>query len=329
MGDKQLQHLIISDIIRVAKELGKVPSRNEYISHPAAQFSQFNIVSNFGSWTTMMQASGLEYTRGKEKKNKQEICKRVFEKIKQEAEEKKSIVYPPQISSRHLFISDPHFPFQHPDFYDFLFALDDKHKFDRITCGGDEVDSHGFNFHDHDPDLLSPGHELEAAIKGLEPLWKRWPVMDMLESNHGSMAFRKAKHHGLPAHLIKSYNEILNAPAGVKWHEELVVQFSNGKKALVHHGYSPNILLASQKRAMSLIQFHFHSKFSIQYWKNIDDLFFAMQLSCMIDDTSRAFAYNKLGLERPIPGCGAVFDGLPKLLPMLLDARGRWTGVVP
>ena len=71
---------------------------------------------------------------------------------------------------------------------------------------------------------------------------------------------------GLPEKLIKSYEEVWEAPKGWKWHQELNLQFSNGKKAIAHHGYSSNVLLASKKRSTSLIQFHFHTNFSIQYW---------------------------------------------------------------
>ncbi len=319
-------HLIACEFKRVSEKLGRTPTRDEFVIE--SPFSKRTIEETFGSYTALLQSCGA-WERGHKRQNKEAIRKETFEHVQKEIQDKSKLIIPPKISSSHLFISDPHKPNSHPDFYPFLFALDDKYKFDRVTLGGDEIDAHGFSFHDHDPDLLSPGHELELAIKMLQPLYERWPEVDVLESNHGSMVYRKGKHHGLPRHVLKSYNDVLCAPKGWVWHEELEVQFSNGKKALVHHGYSPNILLASQKRAMSLIQFHFHSKFSIQYWANLSGMYFAMQCGCMINDKSAAFAYNRLTLERPIIGVGAVFDGLPRLFPMLLNSQGRWTGVVP
>jgi hypothetical protein len=325
LGAKGLARDIVHDVLRVKGDLGRFPTRVDYKRH--GKFSPTDIIEAFGSWAMMLRASGLGYTRGR--RDKQELRQRAHEHLLEEVARKRGLVIPPKISARHLFIPDQHEPYSHPDKNEFLFALDDKYKFDRITIGGDEIDGHAFSFHDHDPDLLSPGHELEAAIKRLEPLYKRWPIVDIVESNHGSLVYRKGKHHGLPRHVLKSYQEILRAPPGWTWHEEMVVQFSNGKKALVHHGISANALLASQKRAMSLIQFHFHTKLSIQYWQNKDDQYFAMQLSCLIDDTSAAYAYNKLHAERPIVAAGAVFDGQPRLFPMPLDSAGRWNRKVP
>lgn len=325
MRDKTIQHDIVADVVRVAREIGKIPTRNEYLAH--GRFSQYNVISQFSSYTMLLQAAGLEHTRGK--KDRAEIKSEEYEKLKKEVEEKKLSASPPPIISSLLCISDQHEPYGHEDKTDFLFALDDKYKFQRILIGGDEGDGHGWSFHDHDPDLHSPGKELEEAVRRLEPLYKRWPNADVLESNHGSLLYRKGKHHGIPRHMLRDYNEVLKAPPGWKWQEEFYYQFSNGKKAIAHHGYSSNALLAAQKRGMSLIQFHFHSKFSIQYWQNKEELMWALQCGCLIDDTSLAMAYNKLTIERPIIGVGAVFDGFPRLFPMPMDSKGRWNGIVP
>ena len=38
-----------------------------------------------------------------------------------------------------------------------------------------------------------------------------------------------------------------------------------------------------------------------------------------------AFGYAKNFKTRFIVGCGIIIDGIPRLLPMMLNARGRWT----
>lgn len=311
----------------VRQKLGRMPRRPEYLD--IAKVTTEDIMrATGGGYAKLVEISGLKFSAAG-KRDKQELRRQTFEHNIKEIEARRSVVLPPKISARHIFISDMHHPYGHPDMCAFLFALDDKYRFDRVTIGGDEIDGHSWSFHDKDPDLLSPGHELDLAIKKLQPLFNRWPEVDVLESNHGSLLFRKQKHHGLPRHVIKPYGEVLGAPPGWKWHDELIVQFSNGKKALVAHSYGSNPLQCSQKRGMSYITFHLHSKFSIQYWMNLDELMFAMQCGCLIDDFSRAFSYNKLTIERPIIGVGAVMDGMPRLFPMLLDKQGRWTGVVP
>lgn len=62
-------------------------------------------------------------------------------------------------------MSDLHYPFCHPDTVAFLRAIKNKYNPDKVVSLGDEVDFHGINFHYHDPDLPSPGDELNVAIK--------------------------------------------------------------------------------------------------------------------------------------------------------------------
>lgn len=69
---------------------------------------------------------------------------------------------------------------------------------------------------------------------------------------------------------------------------------------------------------MSCVQGHFHEKFKIYYWANPLGLYWAMQVGCLIDDDSLAFAYNNVNLKRPIIGCGVIVDGVPILEAMPL-----------
>jgi hypothetical protein len=227
-----------------------------------------------------------------------------------------------------LTISDLHAPYGHCDTIPFLKALKKKY-FKKglkvaVVLGGDEIDAHGVSFHDSDPDLMAPGDELEAAINHLKPIMELFPTAYILESNHGSLFYRKLKHHGIPRHVLKSYNQILEAPKGWKWRPELVLKVSNGQDVYFCHGKSSDVLKVSQGMSMNVVQFHFHEKFSISYWKNPNQLFWAAQAGCLIDDDKAAYAYNKLNLKRPIIGTVVIVQGQPVLEPMLMK-NGRWT----
>jgi len=322
---KKLAHAIVSDYLHISKELGRPPSQDYYLLNGI--YSKRNIDSAFGGWTQLIQAAGYQIPSVKKDKTQIEIA--VSNHIKKESQERKLYALPPMVY-HHVFVwSDRHRPYSHPDTIQFLIAIKRKYKFDLVIDIGDGEDFHGMSFHDKDPDLLSPGHELEKIIEQSQEIYKEFPNVLTCESNHGSLVYRKGKHHGFPRHVLKSYREVLQAPEGWEWHHEIIIQMSDGRKCLFHHGYSANTLLASQKRGMSLVQGHFHSKFGIQYWENATDKFFAAQTGCLIDDKSYAFAYNKLGLERPILGCLRIENGVPHLLPMHLDRSGRWNGVVP
>lgn len=227
-------------------------------------------------------------------------------------------------NQRVLFISDLHHPYAHPDSYQFLKYLKKKYNPDRVICLGDELDYHAISFHEHSPELFGPSDELQEAINRIKPLFKLFPQMDIIESNHGSLVYRKGKFHGLPRHVFKSYREIIGAPRSWKWHFDLTITLSNGSPCYIHHGKSSNGLKLSQAMGMCTVQGHYHESFGIEYWANPLGLFWHMQCACLVNNHSLAFEYNRTNLKRPIIGTGLAINGLPVLEPMVLDKAGRW-----
>lgn len=217
-----------------------------------------------------------------------------------------------------LFISDMHIPYHHKNLIPFLKGLKDKYKPTRVICLGDELDLHSLSFHDSDPDLMSAGDELKEAMKVIKQVEELFPVMDLVDSNHGSLAYRKAKHHGIPQHFIKGYNEVLEVGDGWKWHHDLIVKLPNGEDVYVCHGKAARGVQLSQNMGMSVVQGHHHSEFNIHYWANPKHLHFSVQCGSLIDDKSLAMAYNKLTLKRPIIGTALIVNGIPMLEAMPL-----------
>lgn len=230
---------------------------------------------------------------------------------------------------RVLVVSDLHAPYYHPDTIPFLKAIKKHINPDRVILTGDEIDGHCISFHDTDPDLpFSPSSELEKAIEHLEPLYELFPKADVLESNHGSLVYRRGKHGGLPRSVFRSYREILNAPTGWKWHSDLKIRLSDGQDCYFHHGRSPRATIVAQSMAMNYVQGHHHSIFEVVYHSSPRGLFWAVTTGCLIDDKALAFSYNKLQMRRPIIGVTVILDGQPKLLPMVLNNQNRWTGKI-
>ena len=221
-------------------------------------------------------------------------------------------------NSRILWISDLHAPYHHKNSIKFLRELHEKYNFTRIICGGDEADLHSLNFHGVDPDLPSAGDELVLVKEFMAELAELFPVMDILESNHTSLAYRRAFKAGISRGYMKSYNEIFDVPDTWLWHDDLIIDLPNGQACYFCHGKSTNGLRLSRNMACNVVQGHYHSKFSIEYWSNPRNLYWSMQAGCLIDDRAMAMAYNKLTLERPIIGTGVIIDSIPVLEPMKL-----------
>lgn len=229
-----------------------------------------------------------------------------------------------QDNSRVLLISDLHIPYHHPDSIAFLKHLKEKYNPTRVICLGDELDKHALSYHDSDPDLPSAGDELRKALPVIKELFELFPVMDIIESNHGSLVWRKAKTFGIPKHYIKSYNDVLEVDDGWKWSFDLTLDLPNGQKCYVHHGKSAKVIQLSQQMGMNAVQGHYHESFKIDYWGNPNGLFWGMQCGCLIDDDSLAFSYNNVNIKRPVIGTGLIIDSIPVLEPMILDENGRW-----
>lgn len=227
-------------------------------------------------------------------------------------------------NSRILFISDMHIPYHHQDLIPFLQYLKDKHNPTRVICLGDELDKHALSYHDSDPDLPSAGDELRKSLPVIKELYDMFPTMDIIESNHGSLVWRKAKTFGIPKHYIKGYNDVLEVGDGWKWSFDLTITLPNGQKCYVHHGKTNNVTKLSQQMGMCAVQGHYHESFKIDYWGNPNGLFWGMQCGCLIDDDALAFSYNNVNIKRPVIGTAVIIDSQPILEPMLLNGEGRW-----
>ena len=233
-------------------------------------------------------------------------------------------------NKRILCISDLHIPYQHRDAFKFLDAVNEKYKPDSHVCLGDEIDGNTISFHDKDPDLpFSPSSELKQSIYELKDLYAIFPRMNVIDSNHGSLIFRKAKIASIPLSVFRPWSEVLEAPKGWKWTYDLTLKMSNGKHVYFHHGLSNNALRCSQNKSMSYVQGHYHTKFEIMYWANSIDLFWGVTSGCLIDHKSLAFAYAKNTLPKPILGCTMIIEGHPVLIPMVINDKHRWIGKLP
>jgi UDP-2,3-diacylglucosamine pyrophosphatase LpxH len=227
-----------------------------------------------------------------------------------------------------LCISDLHIPYHHPQAFDFLKALKAKIKPDLIVCGGDELDKHALSFHDSDPDLPSAGDELRQSKKYIWELKKIFPKMIILHSNHSSLIYRKALKHGMPRAYLRHYNEFLEVDKNWEWVDDLNVKLSDGSECYFTHGMSADGLKLAMQYGKNVCQFHFHSKFNIQYFSNPDNLVWSLQCGCLTKQSSLAFGYSKNFRLRFVIGTGAIINGQPMLYPMILDKNSNWIGKI-
>lgn len=228
-------------------------------------------------------------------------------------------------NQRILCISDLHAPYQHQDAIKFLTAIKDKYNPDKVICIGDEIDNHAMSFHPSDQSLYSAGDELKKAREIIWQIEELYPKVEVMESNHGSMAYRKAMIAGIPREILRPYNSVLGVK-GWTWHPDIIITLPNKQPCYFHHGKSANSMTFLKDTGMCCVQGHYHEKYNIQYHGRAERLTWVIATGCLIDDHSMAFAYNNVNLKRPIIGCSIILDSQPHLIPLVMNKNGRWNG---
>ena len=233
-----------------------------------------------------------------------------------------------------LVIGDLHVPFHHMDVWRWLAAIKKKYLNNRsvIINIGDEVDGNQISMHDKAPDmLLSPSSELESCIETIHMkggLHELFPKLTLLDSNHGSLGYRRAKKGGLPLHYLKELKDVYKTPKW-SWHDEVYLKTRSGDIYVCHGRSSVNGKLAGSL-GMSTIQGHYHSKFGLTWYSNGNQGRFCCFTGCLIDEKNLAFNYGRLSIAKPILGSVLITeDGTPRLLRMTLDKNNRWDGKLP
>lgn len=224
-----------------------------------------------------------------------------------------------------LAISDLHIPFHHQDAFLFLAAIKKKYKPTEAISLGDLEDWHSISMHDHDPDGLSAGHELEAIRRNVKKLAALFPKLKICTSNHGMLPLRRAFKFGLPSDVIKSSRDILQAPSTWTWADQWEVDGVIYEHGDPFTGQSAALKAAEQNMQSTVIG-HVHSFAGIQYSANSKHLIFGFNTGCLIDRNTYAFEYAKKIKRKPILGCGVIQAGIPVFVPMLLGRNHRWVG---
>lgn len=226
-------------------------------------------------------------------------------------------------SERTLAIGDTHAPFAHPDALTFLAAIKSEFSPDFVVHQGDEVDNHGMSFHEKNPALPGASAELDESRAWIRQLEAVFPEVVLLESNHGSLLYRKALHHGIPEEMLRNYNEVLRVGPGWRWQLGLTIQSPSGL-VYFEHGQKATARTISKRMGVSVVQGHRHNEAYSEWWNNSLTNVFAMQTGCLIDNRSRTFLYNRKNETHPVIGTGLILDGKPYVVRLGENKSGRW-----
>lgn len=228
-----------------------------------------------------------------------------------------------------LVISDLQEPFAHKDALDFIKALRNIYDTNRTVFIGDEVDFHAFSGKfPHDPDGLSPGHELVSARKALKKWYDEFPDADICVSNHLERYYKKAYNAGFPKAALLTERELLGAPRGWSWYKSIEIdgiQYEHGDS---QGGIDAARILAIHNRCSTVIGHH-HAHGGVRFIANADSVIFGLNVGCLIDRHAYAFKYGENAKFKPTLGAGVVIRGVPRFVPMVVAGKyERWIGEI-
>lgn len=217
-----------------------------------------------------------------------------------------------------LILADRHLPFVKEGYLEHCKKIYKDYKCTQVVDIGDSVDNCALSDFEHDPDGLSAGNEYIKALEASKEWYKAFPTVKACIGNHCDRIFRKARAAGIPGKMIKSYEEIWEAPKGWKWSEGWEIDGVYYTHGTGLSGSGGGIKLAKQYRQNCVIG-HIHSEAGIQYSASKKDLIWALMVGGALDDNSYAAKYAKDQIKKSIVGCGVVLKGeLPLYIPMKL-----------
>ena len=211
-----------------------------------------------------------------------------------------------------LVIGDLHLPFTHKDYLKFCQEQQEKFRCGTVIFIGDIADFHYSSFHPVEPSAMGCTTEYEKMLHELKDWQEAFPKALVTFGNHDLIPFRKGFAGGLSASMMKSWNQLFNAPRGWKFGEKFIID-----RVMYTHGTNAAIARMNASR-ISVVQGHCHSLQYVHWSQSEIDRIFAMQVGCGIDNDSYAFTYGRSFPKKPVLGCGVVLNRgkFPIAIPM-------------
>jgi hypothetical protein len=213
--------------------------------------------------------------------------------------------------------SDPHIPFNHPNYLRFCADTFKRYGVGRVVCCGDLVDFHALSRHETQTCAKSPLDEFSMTLEGVREFVEAFPDVDLILGNHDMICARQAATLGIDKRFLKSFSELFELPKTWRIHDdEAIIDGVLYKHGINCIGKNGALNTAIQER-MSTVIGHSHAFGGCSYSANKRDIIFGLNCGCGIDIAAYAFAYGRHDKNRPTIGCGIVHNsGHAEFIPM-------------
>jgi predicted phosphodiesterase len=216
--------------------------------------------------------------------------------------------------SRVLVLGDLHSPFADMYLLKEIAKYNKHFKAEKVIQLGDAVDFAAISRFQKAPDDSNMKDELDHALNQMDEIHKLFPVMTLLIGNHTNRLMTRAREANFARKMIRTPDELFAHDGWDFWTSPKMYVFE--KIGYLHGDETIAELRALARRVgRSVIRGHFH-RLGIHYDRTFDNLLFAVDAGCLIDEEAAAFSYCAQNPGRSGLGFVTVEAGFPTIIPL-------------
>lgn len=316
----QLQHDLIADLKRVKAELGRIPTRAEYLK--LGKFGH-RYEAHFGLWAQFVMAAGevpaRASTKGKEIKF-DDIREVVGEFI--ESKPKREIICPSvsftPSNFRCLVLGDIHFPWASMDALAMVYAIAEMIKPTHIVQIGDIADFFAYSKFPRTMNTYSPQAETELYYEMASTMWHKLKAIAkdaecyQLKGNHGDRAFKRMIEKAPELEHMVDFDKWFTFP-GVNLVSDSRQELMINDIAFIH-GYKTQLGAHRDHMLKNVVCGHSHLG-GVSY-RNMDGkILWELNAGYLGCADSKALSYTAQRSVKWTLGVGLVDDWGPRFIP--------------
>lgn len=305
------QHDIICRIKDIAIDLGRTPTRDEFVKF----VPRSKIDIHFGSYAVLVSAAGLDQNR-QVKVDNSIFNKNISDVISSHKEK------PPEEPIRYeptLIIGDTHFPFASKRVLEAIYNFAQKNKPSRIIQVGDLYDLYAHSKFPRSQNIYGPQQEEELAIEKAAEMWKTLKAISpkadciQLKGNHDVRPVKRVLE-SLPSleHVVERHLNSIMTFDGVKLISDHREEYIFNDVAVIHGHYSR----LGQHRDYSLMNtIHGHThKMGIVYRRVQNKVIWELDVGFVGDYESKVFSYTAQKMTADTQGFGWIDEYGPRAI---------------
>jgi hypothetical protein len=319
MKEKQL--ILVQALQNYAIELGRTPSRSEFVAHTGT--SRNKIITLFGDWVTLVHAAGLKPQLNGE--TKKFVSNEHFKKDVKEVIAEYNAQYPPIPKASPsdfiptLIIGDTHFPFTSQYCLDKIYEFAQKNKPGRIIQMGDLYDMYAHTKFPKSQNSYNAQTEEKLGREGAEEMWKilrnECPKAELVQllGNHDIRATKRTvEQQNSVEHIVEKHVKTMMSFEGVNsildYRQEYYAQ-----GVMFLHGYRSQLGAQRDYTLMNTVAAHTH-KGGVLYRNLNDRMIWELNPGFVGDAHSKALSYTSQKWHDQTLGFGYIDSYGPRFI---------------